>query len=65
MGQHYTLNTVEVSEWCNKCGKNTPHRVAGRKLQYCIPCFDRLPISQPVKAEQIERQGALFDAGRA
>jgi hypothetical protein len=41
MTQHYTLNTVEASEWCNKCGKNTPHRVADRRLQYCIPCWEK------------------------
>lgn len=41
MVQHYTLNTVEVSEWCNRCRKNTPHRVADRRLQFCIPCWER------------------------
>lgn len=41
MGQHYTLATVEASAWCKKCGKNTPHRVAERRLQYCIPCWAR------------------------
>ncbi len=41
MTQHYTLNTVEVSAWCGKCGKHTPHRVTERRLQYCLPCFQR------------------------
>ena len=41
MGQHYTLNTIETSEWCSKCHKNTPHRVAGRRLGCCIPCWDK------------------------
>jgi hypothetical protein len=41
MGQHYTLNTIETSAWCTRCGKRTPHRVSGRKLSYCIPCFQR------------------------
>jgi hypothetical protein len=41
MSQHYTLATVEASEWCNKCRKATPHHVAARRAQYCIPCFDR------------------------
>jgi ribosomal protein L44E len=40
MSQHYTLATVEVSAWCNRCRKNTPHRVAERRLQYCIPCWE-------------------------
>ena len=39
MTQHYTLNTIEASAWCSKYGKMTPHRVAGRRLSYCIPCF--------------------------
>jgi|HubBroStandDraft_4_1064222.scaffolds.fasta_scaffold1297722_1 hypothetical protein len=41
MTQHYTTNTVEASAWCKKCAKNTPHRVADRRLQYCLPCFER------------------------
>jgi hypothetical protein len=61
MGQHYTLDTVEVSAWCSKCGKFTPHRVAARRLQYCIPCFDRLPASKVPAAEKVELQTALFD----
>lgn len=64
MAQHYTLATIEASEWCNKCGKNTPHRVSGRKLQYCIPCFDKLGDVRPTPAPVIERQGEMFEAMR-
>jgi ribosomal protein L44E len=60
MVQHYTLLTVEVSEWCNKCRKHTPHRVADRRLQFCIPCWDRSQAesdadkAKPKPAEQID-----------
>jgi hypothetical protein len=56
MGQHYTLNTVEVSAWCNKCGKMTPHHVACRRLQYCKICYQKITPS-PAKAE---KAGDLF-----
>jgi lauroyl/myristoyl acyltransferase len=62
MGQHYTLSTVEVSAWCNKCGKNTPHRVACKRLQYCIPCFDKSAQSKPAVVKEIVRQVGLFEA---
>ena len=39
--QHFTLATVETSEWCNTCRKNTMHRVSGRSLGCCIPCWER------------------------
>jgi hypothetical protein len=48
MIQHYTRDTVEVSAYCNKCGKMTPHHVSDRILGYCIPCYDKpLPEVKP------------------
>jgi hypothetical protein len=41
MSEHYTQNTVEASAWCSICAKHTPHRVAGKRLAYCLPCFER------------------------
>jgi hypothetical protein len=64
MPEHYTLSTVEASAWCNKCGKNTPHRVAGRKLSYCIPCFDKLGETEPKLAPATQRQSELFEGMR-
>ena len=60
--QHFTLNTVEVSWWCNTCHKDTPQRVAGGKLAYCIPCYDRSAAeSAAMKAETpLPEQGNLF-----
>lgn len=56
--QHYTEATVETSAWCSKCGKNTPHRVAAKRLQYCLTCYDKpkppAPDPPPAPAEQIK-----------
>jgi hypothetical protein len=62
MTQHFTRNTVEVSTWCNTCHKDTPHRVAGGKLAYCIPCYDLSAVkSAAMKAEPPQPvQGYLF-----
>jgi hypothetical protein len=61
MVQHYTLDTVEVSEWCNKCRKMTMHVVADRRLQYCIPCWQASKeASDAEKAKPEPEQGSLF-----
>ena len=62
MTQHYTHNTVQVDAWCNKCAKLTPHRVADKRLQYCIPCFDRSKELSDAEKNQPARpeQGGLF-----
>ena len=41
MSYHYPKSCVQAGAWCSTCGKNTPHRVADRRLQFCIPCFDK------------------------
>lgn len=56
--QHYTRNTVEVSEWCSKCGKYTMHRVDAPKLGPCLVCLEGAPrihgaievVQEPAKA---------------
>jgi len=64
MGQHYTSLTVECSAWCNKCGKMTQHRVADKRLQYCLPCYDRpKPEAKAEKTFELQPepvQGRLF-----
>lgn len=63
MGQHYTRNTVAVSAWCRKCGRETRHRVDGVKLGPCLVCLARLEgeaalrKQTPPPAQQI----GLFD----
>jgi hypothetical protein len=65
MGQHYTLTTIEVSEWCNKCRKNTPHRVANRRLQYCLTCYEASKAESETKKSEPKpaEQGSLFGGG--
>ena len=65
MAQHYTLQTVEVSVWCGKCRKDTPHRVADRRLQFCIPCWEASQ-AESAAAKDAERpapaeQMGMFD----
>jgi hypothetical protein len=66
MTQHYTLNTVEVAAWCSKCGKETPHRVAHRRLQYCLSCYDKGPVKPGNHRETPEEpvQGNLFERSK-
>ena len=60
--EHFTKNTVETSQWCNRCGKRTMHQVLLGKLGGCIDCLkkqeheaqDRKPSPAPIE------QGRLF-----
>jgi ribosomal protein L44E len=60
MGQHYTLATVEVSAWCNKCNKHTPHSVAYKRLQFCIPCWKNLEKTKQPAIQEQAKQASLF-----
>jgi hypothetical protein len=67
MGQHYTMATTETEAWCNRCFSMTRHRVAGRRLQFCIPCWTRSEAESAAKkkaeaeeADRKSRQGRLF-----
>ena len=62
MSQHYTLNTVEVSDWCKVCGTHTMHRVQNRLLGACLACEAR--PTAPAKPKHPE-SGELFDADEA
>lgn len=65
MGEHYNLNTVEVSHFCKKESRMTPHRVSGGKLGFCIPCYEASEaeraarMAAPAKPEP-EQQLGLF-----
>jgi hypothetical protein len=61
MTQHYTRSTVEASAWCNECGKMTAHRVADKRLQYCIPCFEKPVVVKAKPVKEPELQGDLFE----
>ncbi len=42
MSQHYTSDTVAVSAWCKKCGKETMHTVHNKILGACQVCLEKL-----------------------
>jgi hypothetical protein len=60
MPEHYTKNTVSASFWCNKCGKETSHRVDGNRRGPCIPCMERVPQGKSKQAKVEQEQGSLF-----
>ncbi len=51
-GQHYSSNTVSITAYCNKCGKQTPHQVSGHKKGACIPCVEKLEEDHKKRAAQ-------------
>lgn len=53
MGQHYTLLTVSVAAYCNKCQKSTQHRVEGRRRGPCLDCIAKLEAK--VAEERLKR----------
>lgn len=60
MPQHYTLNTVYASIWCNKCHKETTWRILNGKRAYCIPCHEK-PLPAPAKKPDPAPEPSLFD----
>lgn len=36
MAEHYTTNTLEVTKFCNTCGKNTQHAVSAGRVGHCL-----------------------------
>jgi ribosomal protein L44E len=39
MHEHYPKATIEVSVWCNRCGKFTMHRVDDGRRGPCLDCM--------------------------
>jgi ribosomal protein L44E len=71
MPEHYTRNTLEATCWCNKCGKDTQHRVDDGRRGPCLDCikrreveieFERIKkgIEEEEKAESERQQPKLF-----
>lgn len=40
MTEHYTHNTVSVSAYCKKCGRQTMHRVDAGQRGPCLRCIE-------------------------
>jgi len=38
MAHHSTKNTVSRAKYCNRCGRQTQHRVDGGRVAHCLEC---------------------------
>lgn len=61
MPHHFTKNTISASFWCNKCGKETEHRVDNGRRGPCIPCMEATPPGKRKQAK-IEQASLFTDA---
>jgi hypothetical protein len=70
MPEHYTKNTLECTAWCNKCQRNTQHRVDGGRrgpcLEHAAPALSAAQLRRQ-KAEQKRalRGPGLFDGEKS
>lgn len=63
MAEHYTKNTVAVSVYCAKCGRNTDHRVDGGRRGPCKVCLEKLNSEHDERVArdaQTMKQTSLF-----
>jgi len=42
MKEHFTKRTIEAQCWCNKCFRNTMHRIDNGRKGPCLTCMERL-----------------------
>jgi hypothetical protein len=61
MGEHYTKNTVSVTQFCKKCWWVTPHRVDNGRLGPCLTCIVKLGNQAEAKKEPAATQRGLWD----
>jgi hypothetical protein len=47
MSEHYPKNTISAAVWCNKCGKETEHRIDDGRRGPCLVC-----MAKPVEARK-------------
>lgn len=55
MSHHFTKSTVQAACWCNKCGKETPWRIADGRRSYCLVCYDKPTEKKPEKKQEEPR----------
>jgi hypothetical protein len=60
MGEHFTRNTVSVAAWCNKCRRQTLHRVYDRRKGPCLDCIARLEATHAAAKPAAEKQLTFF-----
>jgi ribosomal protein L44E len=65
MPQHYTKATLQVSVWCNRCGKHTMHRVDDGRRGPCLDCIQKREKAMRAQLEMLKEPEAvqmdLFD----
>jgi ribosomal protein L44E len=62
MAEHYTKNTVQVQAYCNKCRRQTSHRVNGGRKGSCLECVAKLEKEHAARANEAPpaEQSKLF-----
>ena len=64
MSEHYPKKITETLGWCNRCGKQTMHRVSGGKMTHCLEHLQqeltKMQQRKREKREKHNRQGKLF-----
>jgi len=58
MAEHYTRNTTGVMKYCPTCGKNTMHKVSGKRIGLCTNSHVKKPEQK--KEYLPSNQGDLF-----
>jgi hypothetical protein len=48
MGGHYTRNAFECTAWCNRCRRDTQHRVDGGRRGPCLECIKKRELENEV-----------------
>jgi hypothetical protein len=59
MAYHFTKSTIEASFWCNKCGRETMHRVDSGRRGPCLVCLAH--PDPPKKKPPSPEQPSLFE----
>jgi len=61
MTQHYTRNTISAAAWCNRCEKQTQHRIDDRRVGPCLDCIAKLEAAAEKPKPRTEpTQGSLW-----
>lgn len=72
MPEHFTKSTVEAKFWCNKCARETIHRVHDGRRGACLVCLELLEkqmmlpgteVQEPVQEEMFGNCGPRRDIG--
>jgi hypothetical protein len=61
---HYTKDVTEAPFWCNRCGRETQHRVFDGRLAHCLEHsaqeFTKAQLKKREKQEKEKREPKLF-----